>query len=295
MITLLVTDRISRGTFVLVGIISSMPREDLLQTFRSGTAHVEIYASNEVLGSAAAELSARLIADAIKEHRRARVIAATGNSQISLVEALVKQRIDWRAVELFHMDEYAGMSSSHPASFRRWIKNRLEDKVHPRKTYYLAGDAADLEAEIKRYSELLLHAPIDLAFVGFGENGHIAFNDPSVADFNDPAVVKKVTLDEACRRQQAGEGHFKDLESVPKQALTITCSGLFRANAWACCVPEKRKAEAVRNALEGPISEACPASLVRRHPNAHVFLDPDSASLLTIHTEHVDSKTRQRA
>ena len=157
---------------MLVCIISSMSREDLLQTFRSGTAHVEIYASNEVLGSAAAELSARLIADAIKEHRRARVIAATGNSQISLVEALVKQPIDWRAVELFHMDEYAGMSSSHPASFRRWIKNRLEDKVHPRKTYYLAGDAADLEAEIKRYSELLLHAPIDLAFVGFGENGH---------------------------------------------------------------------------------------------------------------------------
>ena len=258
-----------------------MPREHPLKTFRSGTAHVDIYASNEALGSAAAELSAQLITDATKEHGRARVIAATGNSQISLVEALIKQPVDWSAVELFQMDEYAGMPSSHPASFRLWIKNRLEDKVHPRKTYYLAGDATDLEAEIKRYSELLLDARIDLAFVGFGENGHIAFNDPPVADFNDPAVVKKVTLDEACRRQKAGEGHFKDFGSVPERAVTITCPGLFRAKYWVSCVPERRKAEAVKNALEGPISESCPASLVRKHPGAYLYLDQESAALLS--------------
>jgi glucosamine-6-phosphate deaminase len=172
------------------------------------------------------------------------------------------------------------MSAEHPSSFRLWIRTRLAEKVHPLKTHYLAGDAKDLEAEIARYSGLLLEAPVHLAFVGFGENGHIAFNDPPVADFRDPATVKKVSLDEPCRKQQAGEGHFPDLASVPTEAVTITCTGLFRANAWVCCVPEQRKAEAVRNALEGPISEACPASLVRRHPNASVFLDTESASLL---------------
>jgi glucosamine-6-phosphate deaminase len=161
----------------------------------------------------------------------------------------------------------------------------LEKKVHPRNAYYLNGDAADLASEIQRYSDLLLKDSIDLAFVGFGENGHIAFNDPPVADFNDPATVKRITLDAACRRQQAGEGHFPDEASVPKEALTITCPGLFRAASWVCSVPDRRKAEAVRNALEGPISERCPASLVRRHPNPFVFLDTESASLLALARE----------
>jgi glucosamine-6-phosphate deaminase len=145
----------------------------------------------------------------------------------------------------------------------------------------LNGDAADLQAEIARYTQLLKQAPIDVAFVGFGENGHIAFNDPPTADFNDPVMVKIVTLDEACRRQQAGEGHFRDLTGVPKEAVTITCSGLFRADAWVCCVPESRKAQAVRDALEGAIAETCPASLVQRHPNAYVYLDTDSAARLS--------------
>jgi glucosamine-6-phosphate deaminase len=146
----------------------------------------------------------------------------------------------------------------------------------------LQGDAPDLEAEMRRYAQLLNVAPIDVAFVGFGENGHIAFNDPRVADFQDPETVKMITLDDACRRQQAGEGHFKDVDSVPPLALTITCTGLFRAEAWVCNVPDLRKAEAVKNALEGPISESCPASLVRRHRNSYVFLDSASASLLSV-------------
>ena len=148
-------------------------------------------------------------------------------------------------------------------------------------THYLQGDARDLETEIARYTQLLDEAPIDLAFAGFGENGHIAFNDPPVANFEDPLTVKIVTLDDACRHQQAGEGHFPDFDSVPLRALTITCSGLFRAEAWVCNVPDFRKAEAVRNALEGLISESCPASLVRKHPNSYVFLDLPSASLLS--------------
>lgn len=259
-----------------------MSHPDILREFSSGNAKVEIYASANALGRAAAERAAQLIRRAIEERGRARVIVATGNSQIPLVEALVKQDLDWKRVEIFHMDEYAGMPADHLASFRRWIKTRVEEKVHPGKMNYLIGDAPDLKAEMNRYAQLLNEAPIDLAFVGFGENGHIAFNDPHVADFNDPAVVKRITLDEACRKQQAGEGHFKDVESVPVDALTVTCTGLFRANAWICCVPEARKAQAVRNALEGPISVSCPASIVRRHPNAHVYLDQESSSLLSL-------------
>jgi glucosamine-6-phosphate deaminase len=244
-------------------------------------AEVRIYSTLRDLGAAAAAKAAQAINRAIDRSGRARVIVATGNSQLPLVEALVTQDVPWQKVEIFHMDEYAGMSADHPASFRRWIKSRIEDRVHPGKMNYLEGDAPDLDREIERYTGLLREAAIDLAFVGFGENGHIAFNDPPVADFNDPATVKRVTLDEACRRQQAGEGHFPDVGSVPREALTITCSGLFRAKTWVCSVPEARKAEAVRNALEGEISESCPASLVRRHPAAYVYLDTDSASLLS--------------
>ena len=250
--------------------------------FESGQAHIGIYGSKTAAGIAAAERAAEVIRTAISTRGRARVIGATGNSQIPLIEALVRQSIDWNAVELFHMDEYVGIKPDHPSSFQYWIRTRIEEKVHPWKTNYLKGDASDLDAEMKRYASLLNAAPVDIAFVGFGENGHIAFNDPPVADFNDPETVKTITLDEACRKQQAGEGHFMDIDSVPPRALSITCTGLFRAAAWVCSVPDLRKAEAVKNALEGPVAESCPASLVQRHPNSHVFLDPESASLLSV-------------
>ena len=252
-----------------------------LHAFQAGEAKVEIFSSSAAAGNAAAEKAAQIIRAAIADHGRARVIGATGNSQIPLVEALVTQKIDWASVELFHMDEYVGMKPDHPSSFQYWIRTRIEEKVHPWRTHYLKGDSPDLDAEMRRYAQLLNAAPIDVAFVGFGENGHIAFNDPPVADFHDPETVKQITLDDACRRQQAGEGHFKDVASVPLHALTITCTGLFRAKAWVCNVPDLRKAEAVKNALEGPISESCPASLVRRHPDSYVFLDSESASLLS--------------
>jgi glucosamine-6-phosphate deaminase len=261
-----------------------------LQRFKNGNAHVEVYGSAAAAGRAAAAQAAELIRRAIAEQGHARVIAATGNSQIPVADALVEQDINWKAVELFHMDEYAGMKPDHPSSFRHWIRTRLEDKTHPGVAHYLNADASDLDAEMCRYSQLLNAAPIDVAFVGFGENGHIAFNDPPVADFNDPLTVKKIMLDEACRAQQAGEGHFRDMASVPREAATITCPGLFRAKSWICCVPEQRKAEAVRNALEGPVSEICPASLVRTHPHAHVFLDSGSASQLSAKTRTRDER-----
>lgn len=241
----------------------------------------EIFSTKVELGEAAAAHAAKVIQIAAEKHGKARVIAATGNSQLDFIQALAWHRdVAWEQVEVFHMDEYVGMPDTHPASFRLWIKGRIEETMPVARVHYLHGDADDLESEIRRYSELLGERAADVAFVGFGENGHIAFNEPGVADFKDPLRVKIVELDDASRRQQTGEGHFPTLVDVPLRALSLTCSELFRASAWICCVPEKRKAAAVRMALQGPVSEACPASLVQRHPNARVFLDSDSAALL---------------
>ena len=209
-------------------------------------------------------------------------MVGTGNSQLELIHALARQPgINWGQIDAFHLDEYVGLAADHPSSFRHWIRHRFADQVRPRSVSYIDGDTANLSVMIEEYGRKLLAGPIDLAFVGIGENGHIAFNDPHVADFNDPAPVKRVALDENCRRQQVGEGHFPDLDSVPKEAITVTCTGLFRAVRWICTVPDLRKAHAVRNSLEGPISPECPGSLVRKHPCARLYLDLESASLLS--------------
>ncbi len=259
----------------------SAPPTPCTTTF--GTAQVIVHNSESSMAAAAAHDAAALIEAAQAGRGHARIMVGTGNSQLALISSLTRRGVvDWQRVTVFHMDEYVGIAPNHPASFRNWLRVRVAEKCHPAAVHYMAGDAVTIQAEIQRYSELLAAGPLDVAFVGFGENGHIAFNDPPSADFSDQAVVKVVTLDEACRRQQVGEGHFKDVASVPTRALTVTCSALFAARAWICCVPERRKAAAVRTALEGPISTACPASIVRRHPNARVFLDPDSAALLSL-------------
>lgn len=260
--------------------------QEVLYAFDRENARVQVFSSREAGAAAAALRAAHLISTAIQKRGKARMIVATGNSQLAFIDQFVKQPLDWNAIEAFHMDEYAHIKETHPSSFRYWIKTRFENQVHPSKMHYIAGDAPDLDSEMKRYADLLMQAPIDLAFVGFGENGHIAFNDPPVADFDDPEIVKRVTLDEACRRQQAGEGHFRDAALVPREAITVTCSELFRADAWICCVPEARKARAVRAALEYPISTSCPASLVRKHQNSYVYLDRESASLLSSSLQH---------
>jgi glucosamine-6-phosphate deaminase len=245
-------------------------------------AEVLVCPSREALGAAAARAAAGIIRSAIEKRNRARIMVATGNSQLDFIKALVEMPgIEWPRVEMFHMDEYVGISAQHPASFRLWIKQRVEDRVPLAAANYIGGDAPDTAAEVARYSNLLAAGPIDCAFVGFGENGHIAFNDPPSANFEDPVSLKVVELDPACRLQQVGEGHFPDIDSVPRTAITITCSGLFAAKSWVCCIPEARKATAVRQALTGPISTSCPASLVRTHPSACVFLDEDSASQLS--------------
>jgi glucosamine-6-phosphate deaminase len=242
---------------------------------------VHFFASGQELGAAAAARTATVMRDAVAMRGRVRIIVATGNSQLEFIDALTKTAgLPWHAAEIFHMDEYAGMSDDHPASFRKWIRERVTERVRPASAEYIDGQAPDLEAECDRYSVLLNSAPIDLAFVGIGENGHIAFNDPPVADFEDPRTVKVVELDEACRRQQVGEGHFPTVADVPREALTLTCPALLRARHLICCVPDSRKAAAVRASLEGPLTEACPGSALRTHPDAHLFLDRDSAGLL---------------
>lgn len=243
---------------------------------------IEIWPTKREASIAAAKSAARILREALAARGAARLLLATGNSQIDLIDQLViEPGIAWPQVEVFHLDEYAGIDANHPASFRRWARERFARRVQPGAMHYIEGDAADLRGVLCDYRTRLAGKNLDLALIGVGENSHIAFNDPGVADFDDPQTIKLVTLDEACRRQQVNEGHFPTLEAVPTQALTITCSGLFRAAHWICCVPEKRKARAVREALEGPVTAQCPASLVQRHPSAAIFLDQDSAALLS--------------
>jgi len=250
--------------------------------FRVKQTLVEVYIEKEEMGGAAASYAAELIRESIASRGRARIVIGTGPSQDEVIAALVAAPgVDWRQVEVFHMDEYVGLSALHPASFRRWLKEHVTDRVKPGQVHYLAGDAPDPGAECTRYAELLAAAPIDVTFLGFGENGHIAFNDPHVADFHDPLLVKRVEMDRRCRMQQVGEGHFRTLEDVPREALTVTCPALLGARYVIACVPDKRKAEAVRNAIEGPLTTECPASAVFARPRARVYLDVHSASLLS--------------
>lgn len=274
-----------RGFRSLIGRKTESFRQALLpsmpETSEPHRPRIGIWSTKRLASIAAGRAAAVIVRNAIRTRGRARLLVATGNSQIDLIEQLaIEPDVDWTKVESLHLDEYVGLDADHPASFRRWIRERFAERVRPGAMHYIAADAPELSSELRGYAARLSSAPLDLAFVGIGENGHIAFNDPPVADFDDPLLVKRVTLDEACRRQQVNEGHFATLQDVPREAVTVTCRGLWRVDHWICCVPESRKAEAVKHALEGPVSTACPGSLVQRHPHADVFLDTDSAGLL---------------
>lgn len=242
---------------------------------------VRVCADKEALGAAAAKFAAAHIANAISVNGLARVVFATGASQFEFIRALTAENVEWDKVHAFHLDEYVGLPDNHPASFRLYLRERLFDKVKPAKVHYLDGNAADPGAECRRYEELLGEGDIDIACIGIGENGHIAFNDPPVADFADPRLVKMVELDEGCRKQQLGEGWFPSLDDVPTHALTQTVPAVMRAKTVSCVVPDERKAEAVKNALTGPVETACPASILRTHPSAVLWLDPPAASKLS--------------
>jgi glucosamine-6-phosphate deaminase len=208
-----------------------------------------------------------------------RLLAATGNSQLEFLDALARENgIDWARVELFHLDEYVGIGVDHPASFARYIKERIADRFGIR-TYHLLNGLGDPHEVAGEMGAQLAAAPVDLAFCGIGENGHLAFNDPP-ADFEAAEPYLVVELDQTCRKQQVGEGWFASIDEVPKQAISISISWLLKSTEIICVVPDTRKAAAVKACLEGPVSPMMPASILRVHPNAHIYLDQDSAALL---------------
>ena len=218
---------------------------------------------------------------AITDAGTANLILATGSSQFDFLKAFkTDTSVEWSKITVFHLDEYRDMSDQHPASFRRYLRERILDEVRPAEIHLLEGDARDIEAEIKRYENLLRSHPVDVACIGIGENGHIAFNDPGVADFNDPHLVKVVELDEACRRQQLGEGWFPSFGDVPTHALSLTIPAIMSSRTISCVVPDARKAQAVYDTVNGPVSTLCPASVLRNHNDVILFLDRYSAQKL---------------
>jgi len=243
--------------------------------------NVAIFDSELQLAQAAADEAADIIVQAIAARGLAFLIAATGASQFEFLEALVQRpNIDWAQTTFFHLDEYVGMPASHPASFRRYLKERIVDRVHPGAFHFINGDSPDPVAECMRIGKLLSRQTIDAAFVGIGENGHLAFNDPP-ANFEivDPYLV--VELNEECRNQQVGEGWFANLDEVPTHAISMSIQQIAKARRVICVVPERRKARAVRDCLELEISPMHPASILQQHPLTTIYLDKDSASLLS--------------
>lgn len=209
------------------------------------------------------------------------IIFAAAPSQNEFLEALLKKPLDWSRVDAFHMDEYIGLSPEAPQAFGTFLKERLFSKVNFRSVYYLNGGAADPAGECSRYAFLLKKYPPDIVCLGVGENTHIAFNDPHVADFTDPKIVKVVNLDEQCRAQQVNDGCFERIEDVPTHALTLTVPALFNANYAFCMVPGANKAPAIYHTLNEEIAEQYPSTILRKHPNAILFLDRDSSALVS--------------
>jgi glucosamine-6-phosphate deaminase len=243
--------------------------------------NIEVYESKEALAESAARRAAEIVRSAAAARGEACVVAATGASQFEFLDALAREPdVPWRAVTFFHLDEYVGLSERHPASFRRYLKERVVDRLGPKAFHFVNGEAADPIEECRRLGELISRYAVDVAFVGIGENGHVAFNDPP-ADFDTRESYVVVELDEACRRQQAGEGWFATLEDVPRRAITMTPHQILLARQVLCVVPDARKARAVRDCLELDVSALRPASILRRHADATIYLDRDSASLLT--------------
>ncbi len=244
---------------------------------------IYILNSKENMGKAAAEKAAEILREAIKEKGKANFIAATGVSQFEFLDHLTKiTSLDWGETTMFHLDEYIGLSEDHPASFRRYLQERLISKVHPGKVFLIAGDAPDPEEECERLNDIISQYEIDVAFVGIGENGHLAFNDPP-ADFETEKPYIIVELDTACRRQQLGEGWFNSLEEVPQKAISMSVNQIMKAKNIICTVPDKRKAQAVKDCFGGEeISPYYPASILKRHDHCYVFLDEQSAMYLKL-------------
>ena len=260
---------------------ATMP-DGLVKNFRVDKLNVYVYGSRSQMGSAAAAIIAAEIRGLIEKRGRAVVIFASAPSQNEFLSALVAAPgIDWSRVVAFHLDEYVGMDQDAPQSFRKFLTDRLVDKVPIGEFHGLRGEAIDGTAEALRYAQLLEQNPPDFAVLGIGENGHLAFIDPPFCNFEDPEPVKVVQLDEVCRRQQVNDGAFTTLEAVPADALSLTIPTLMTRPKLFAIVPGPAKRQAIKWALEGPIATTCPASILRQHADAHLFIDVDSAELLT--------------
>lgn len=236
-----------------------------------------ISSAKQEMGKQAAQKGAEFIRKAIAERGEANIIVATGASQFEMLSELVKKNIDWSAVTGFHLDEYIGIDESHPASFRKYLKERFVSLVTLKEFHYVNGNGA--EKECKRLGEIISRHPIDVAFVGIGENGHLAFNDPP-ADFETEEPYIVVNLDDDCRRQQLGEGWFPTLDDVPRQAISMSIRQIMKSKHIVCTVPDERKAVAVKNTVKSVISPSVPASVLQEHPSVWLFLDKAAASML---------------
>ena len=253
-----------------------------MQELKYGELAVTILDSNQELGARSAQDFAIAARAALATKDEIAVILATGNSQLSFVEALyLRTDIEWSRINVLHMDEYIGMDATHPASFYRWMHERIELRLHPKAFFGIRGDVL-VEEEIARYTELIERLKPSICVMGIGENGHVAFNDPP-ADFSTKEFIKIVELDDmACRLQQVNEGHFASLADMPERALTLTVRALLDPEIVLVLTPESRKAKAVKDSLEGPLTELCPASILKTAPNAHLYLDKDSSALLSL-------------
>jgi glucosamine-6-phosphate deaminase len=258
-----------------------MNKSGLVRSLRVGKLNVETYESTEAMGKAAADSAAESLRALAARNETVGVIFATGASQMATLEALTSiPGLPWDKVVGFHMDEYLGIPDDHPASFRRYLRERLTSKVKMRQFYGVDGTAGDPQETCRKYVDLLHKHNPQLCLLGIGENGHLAFNDPAEADFEDPLDIKIVSLDDQCRQQQVNEGWFKGLGEVPKQAITLTIPTLLRVPRLIASVPGERKAHIVHRTLTEEISTRCPATIMRNHPNTTVYLDPASATEL---------------
>jgi len=252
-----------------------------------------VYETSREMAAAAADQAAEAIKDAIETRGQANIILATGTSQIEMLgELTAVAGLDWSKVTMFHLDEYIGLGPEHPASFRKYLRERFVDKVENLKAaHFVDGNADDSRQECRRLGRLIKERAIDVALIGIGENGHLAFNDPP-ADFETEEAYIVVKLDEKCRRQQLGEGWFETLDQVPSRAISMSIRQIMKSACLIVTVPDERKAEAVKNALMGQVTHTCPASILQQHEDCKIFLDRHSASLLSSSAERIDDGSR---
>ncbi|MEA3407652.1 MAG: glucosamine-6-phosphate deaminase [Chloroflexota bacterium] len=255
-----------------------MPHPEEVRVFKADKLQARVYATRDAMGAAAADAVVHRIEQLLAEKEQVRIVFAAAVSQNEFLAHLRQaEGVEWDRIEAFHMDEYVGLPDDASQRFGNFLKEHLFDRVQPGHVEYIDGTAPDLKAECARYAALLAERPLDIVCAGIGENGHMAFNDPHVANFHDPEMVKVVALDRTCRMQQVHDGAFAALDQVPTHALTLTMPALMSARWIYCMVPGATKREAVRETIKGPISTACPATAMRRHDHAILYLDAEAA------------------